>query len=324
MIKHYKFTNNRIVSCPEAEYSVRVFIAPDEEEISLLRTEYEIDEHTLSSATDPEEEPRFELKEDHSIIVWKCPRSFKLKGSSKFDVMSMAVFMFNDKMEFVISEDTNLFNNKMMTNIATQRDFLLLVLSKTISNFQSHLKTINMVSKEIKEKVNTSLDNTYLLQMFDLGESLIYYYNAISSNGAVLEKIRHNARKIGFTPDEIETISDVQVDNNQCCKQAEILSSILAGLMDARGTVVNNNANNLLRKLTLINTIFLPLNLIASMGGMSEYTAFTSNIGWKLAYLLFIVFMIFAALFTFFLLEPPKFKFKLKPRRRRRRTISKG
>lgn len=324
MIKHYKFNNNRVVSCPEDEYSIRLFIAPDEDEISLLRTEYEIDEHTLSSATDPEEEPRFELQEDHSIIVWKCPRSFKLKGSSKFDVMSMAVFVFKDKMEFIVSEDTNLFNNKIMTNISTQWDFLLLVLSKTIGNFQSHLKTINMVSKEIKEKVNTSLDNKYLLQMFDLGESLIYYYNAISSNGAVLEKIRHNSRKIGFSADEIEVISDVQVDNNQCCKQAEILSSILAGLMDARGTVVNNNANNLLRKLTLINTIFLPLNLLASMGGMSEYTAFTSNIGWKLAYFLFVIFMVIVGLSFFFLLEHPKFKFKLKPRKRRRRVTAKN
>jgi magnesium transporter len=34
----------------------------------------------------------------------------------------------------------------------------------------------------------------------------------------------------------------------------------------------------LLKKLTLINVIFLPLNLLAGIGGMSEYSAMTEGI----------------------------------------------
>jgi magnesium transporter len=63
--------------------------------------------------------------------------------------------------------------------------------------------------------------------------------------------------------------------------------------MDARGTIVNNNMNVLLKNLTLINVVFLPLNIIASMGGMSEFSAMTKHVDWRISYGLFSLVMIF-------------------------------
>ncbi|MGH2272889.1 hypothetical protein ACQ9LF_13915, partial [Anaerohalosphaeraceae bacterium U12dextr] len=44
--------------------------------------------------------------------------------------------------------------------------------------------------------------------------------------------------------------------------------------------------------LSLINIVFLPLNLIASIGGMSEWTMITQGIDWRISYLLFCVGMV--------------------------------
>ena len=143
------------------------------------------------------------------------------------------------------------------------------------------------MSRELENKISSSLENKYLIQMFNLSESLVYYLNAISMNNTVLIKLRNNAEKMGFTPEEIEFIEDLSIENNQCYKQAEIYSTILGGLMDARGNLVNNNMNILLKRLTIINVIFLPLNLIASIGGMSEYSMMTGGIPWQLSYSLF-------------------------------------
>jgi magnesium transporter len=62
--------------------------------------------------------------------------------------------------------------------------------------------------------------------------------------------------------------------------------------MDARGNIVNNNMNVLLKKLTLINVVFLPLNLIASIGGMSEFSVLTQGIDWRISYSLFVLAMV--------------------------------
>ncbi len=312
MIRYYKILDGFLSEGSEADYTIRVHISPTEAELSMLKTTYDIDEHTIASSIDPEEEPRFEQEDDHFIILWKCPKNFQFSGSFSFEVTSIAILGFNDKLEIILSEDFSLINGRVSQRISSIFDFLLRVLSKTIIHFQSHLKIINIVAKELKKKINTSMDNTYLLQMFDLAESLIYYLNAISSNSVVLEKLKRSAIRIGFSPDEVERIDDIQVDNLQCSKKAEILSNVLAGLMDARGTVVNNNVNSLLKKLTIINTIFLPLNLIASIGGMSEYTAFTSRWDWRLSYFVFSLGLFLIGFITYFLIDPQK----LRPKKR--------
>jgi len=38
--------------------------------------------------------------------------------------------------------------------------------------------------------------------------------------------------------------------------------------------------------LTIINVVFLPLNLIASIGGMSEFSMMTKGFNWRIAYML--------------------------------------
>jgi hypothetical protein len=50
---------------------------------------------------------------------------------------------------------------------------------------------------------------------------------------------------------------------------------------------VNNNLNVLMKRLTVISVVFMPLNIIAGIGGMSEYTQFTKGIHWGIAYSLF-------------------------------------
>jgi magnesium transporter len=71
--------------------------------------------------------------------------------------------------------------------------------------------------------------------------------------------------------------------------------------MDARGTIVNNNMNVLLKKLTLINIIFLPLNLIASIGGMSEFSMMTQGMDWRVSYALFSIGMVVLGWLTYVL-----------------------
>jgi magnesium transporter len=153
------------------------------------------------------------------------------------------------------------------------------------------LKVIKQLTRELQTKLNTSLENQYLLQMFALAESLTYYLNAIEANAAVLSRLRAHSETIGFSERELEILDDLSIEHQQCYKQTEITSSVLSTLMDARGTLVNNNMNVLLKNLTIINVIFLPLNLLASILGMSEFTDMTRSVDWRVSYSLLIVAM---------------------------------
>jgi magnesium transporter len=79
----------------------------------------------------------------------------------------------------------------------------------------------------------------------------------------------------------------------------ELYTSLLNNLM----TKTSNETNSSVRRLTLIATIFMPLTLIASIGGMSEWTMITGASNWKLAYPLFLMGMILIAIINYYLIR---------------------
>jgi len=79
----------------------------------------------------------------------------------------------------------------------------------------------------------------------------------------------------------------------------ELYTSLLNNLM----TKVSNETNASVRRLTLIATIFMPLTLIASIGGMSEWTMMTGSSNWKYAYPLFILGLAVIGVINLFLIR---------------------
>jgi len=284
MLKKFDIKEKGIVQSDSQNNLIDIYITPDENEKQKILTNLDLDEHTLSSALDDDEISRIEFNSDNTFMIWKRPNNYSFNNQLLFNVSSIGFIVSNEKLSIILSSDYELYDRREFSRACSLKDYFLKVLFYTIRHFFEHIKAINLMSKEIQDKINTSLENKYLLQMFNLSESLIYYINAISANGTVLTKLRNNAVKMGFSDGEIEVIDDIIIENSQCLKQAEIYSNILSGLMDARGSIVNNNMNTLLKKLTIINVIFLPLNLIAGIGGMSEYSMMTNGIPWQVSY----------------------------------------
>ena len=55
-------------------------------------------------------------------------------------------------------------------------------------------------------------------------------------------------------------------------------------LMDAVVGFININQNQRVSKLTKISIIFMPINIVAGIGGMSEFSMMTSGVPWPVAY----------------------------------------
>ena len=86
----------------------------------------------------------------------------------------------------------------------------------------------------------------------------------------------------------------------------EIVTSLMElymSLLNNQMTKVSNETNASVRRLTLIATIFMPLTLVASIGGMSEWTMMTGPSNWRLAYPLFVVGLLIIAVINYFLIR---------------------
>lgn len=79
----------------------------------------------------------------------------------------------------------------------------------------------------------------------------------------------------------------------------ELYTSLLNNLM----TKMSNDTNTSVRRLTLIATIFMPLTLIASIGGMSEWSMMTGPSNWKTTYPLFLLGMLVIGVINYYLIR---------------------
>jgi magnesium transporter len=269
MLKRYEIANGKIFPTENAAATVLVFVSPDKEETAFLESNFKLDEHTLQSALDPDELSRIEFEQDHFALILKRPRSYSSREQFVFNVSSIGVFVFRERMLILIPEDVPLFDGRQTFSMQTPLDVLLRVFYRSITHFLHHLKVINMISDEIEHKVNASMENKYLIQMFTLEKSLVYYLNAIHSNAMVLEKLRNASAKIGFTTENMEFLEDTVIDNNQCLKQTEIYSDIISSMMDARASIVNNNLNNLIKTLNIITIAIMVPTFVVSAFSMN-------------------------------------------------------
>ena len=292
MHKKFDIMDRTIVSSENDNNAIDFYINPDEKEKNIILANLDFDEHTLSSALDPDEVSRVEFEKDYTFIIWKRPNNYSLKDQLQFNVSSVGILLTREKIIIILKEEYNLYDRRDYKRIDTLQEYFLKILFNTVHHYVDHIKAISMMSKELEAKITVSLENKYLIQMFSLSESLVYYINAINANNTVLIRLKNNVQKLGFTSDEIDLLDDIIIESNQCSRQAEIYSTVLAGLMDARGSMINNNMNTLLKKLTIINVIFLPLNLIASIGGMSEYSFMMKGIPWQISYSILVLGMI--------------------------------
>ncbi len=71
------------------------------------------------------------------------------------------------------------------------------------------------------------------------------------------------------------------------------LMELYTSLLNNKMTLASNETNATVKRLTMITTVFLPLTLIASIGGMSEWTMITGGeTNWKISYAMLLIFMI--------------------------------
>jgi magnesium transporter len=128
---------------------------------------------------------------------------------------------------------------------------------------------------------------------------LTYYESATGANQLLLLKLKADARKIGFTEEEIDFLEDITVENKQCDNLSNIYSEILNDMSGARVSIVNNGLANVMKYLAVINLVFMPINVLTGMGGMSEFTMMTDGIWWPYAYSGFFLFSVVIAYITF-------------------------
>jgi magnesium transporter len=117
-------------------------------------------------------------------------------------------------------------------------------------------------------------------------------------NGRIRRNVLDTRRALSFlmrgkslSPQQHEEARQIVRDIESLDGHTTYLFGKINFLMDATVGFININQNKRVSKLTSISIVFMPINILAGIGGMSEFSMMTSdyNIKWPVAYAGFLV-----------------------------------
>jgi magnesium transporter len=265
----YRLVGGHLIPCEPNAAEIITYTSPTLDDEAELQEQYKIDYHTLQSSLDPDELSRLEIEHGHTSIIFKRPKSFCAGDNFLMKLTSTGVFVYENYLVIVMADDSPLFEGRVPFGVHSIQDVILRLLYQATLHFEGHLKAINMLADSLERRINTSLENKYLLNMFSLEKSLVFILNSISSNGSLLERMRALSEKLGFDNEQTDILDDLIIENQQCYRRAEIHAQVLANLMGTRASIVGHNLNQLIKNFTIWTVAIMLASLVVGLFGMN-------------------------------------------------------
>ena len=153
---------------------------------------------------------------------------------------------------------------------------LLYVFEKIVQNFLEYLKEINFHRNLYEQKLYDANRNEELLNLLRIQKSLVYFVTALRSNELLLMKLART-NFLQLSEDEKDFLDDLVIETSQALETANTYTNILVSTLDAFASIISNNQNEVLKRLTTI-TLFLSIPvLIASIYGMNVPLPFQTS-----------------------------------------------
>ena len=269
----------------ELEQFLKIYIQEDEE----------IEEIEMSS--------RY-IQTDDSIVA---NANFLLDS---YDVEPVSFIIKNDILVSVRDVDLQSFNDTVKKMFVNTRNFptgyhVLVALMETRVEFDADMieDTTDKITKlsETITKASDKVDEDVLIQIKDLQEKV----TIIRQNIMEKQRVISNILKCDFFPDDLQPrLTMIIKDINSLFEYTKFGFDRLDYLQDTFLGLVNIEQNKIIKIFTVVNVIFLPPTLIASMYGMNF--DFMPELHWQLGYLFSVGLMIACTLIVLLIIKQKK------------------
>lgn len=118
---------------------------------------------------------------------------------------------------------------------------------------------------DAEQDLQKSVRNEDLLKLMNLQKSFVIFATSISGNNILLERIN---RLYGSELDP-ELFEDVSIELRQADSTVTIANQMIDRTLDTYASVISNNVNAIMKRLTSISLILMIPTLIASFYGMN-------------------------------------------------------
>ena len=248
-------------------------VNPSDDECEDVAQLSGIPEDMIKAALDEEERARTEFDDGNSMFIVDCPLIVDSDdGGDSYTTLPLSV-IYNDKCIVTVC----LKGNTVLKDFITGREemhtdrpvqFILKFLLGNAKRFLYCLKQIDRKTRRIQSEMEKTLRNSEIIQLLDLQNSLVYFSTSLNSNERVHEKL-FKVEGVATREEYLDLYEDVIIEGKQAIETCNIYKNILSVTMDAYGSVISNNANDTMKKLTIITILLAVPTMIAGFWGMN-------------------------------------------------------
>lgn len=287
MIKYYIKDEGQLSELETPQPGCWINISPpfNQEELERLATSFDIPLDFLIDSLDIDERSRYEREEDVRLIVVNTPilNPAKEENEAIYITVPIGLILTSDHIVTITGFENpvlELFlNNKVkFFDPGDRQKFVLQIFEQNVYGFLTCIKKLNVKRNLIEKELYDSSRNRELKQLLTIEKSLVYFVNTLSSNELLKLKMkRTDFLRIRGNEDKTDLFEDIIIDNSQALEMANVNTNILNGTMEAYASIISNNLNVVIQRLTLITIILMVPTLVASYFGMNVPQPFENN-----------------------------------------------
>jgi len=251
---------------------------PTDDEKNYLFNELQIPQAFFNDINDIDERPRIEIENDWHLIIFRIP---VVSEDVKIPFYTIPVgIVFKNEICVTISFHRNEvlsdfvnYTQRKKTDVKDDFDLTLKLLLSSSVWYLKYLKQVNQKIKLAEDNLEKSIKNEELQALLQIEKSLVFFMTSLKGNSIVLHRIK-NMKNINL---DAELLEDVDIELRQAQEMTNIYSDILTGTMDAYASVISNNMNDIMKKMTSISIILMIPTVIASFYGMNVPNSLQEN-----------------------------------------------
>lgn len=245
---------------------------PTDEDRKMLEEQYEIPDYFLSDISDTDERARYEYDDGWMLIILRIPYVKEVRSRTPYTTVPLGIIHKRDVTITVCYYETNMmidfvsFQQRRGEGFVDYVDMIFRMFLSSAVWYLKRLKQINLLIDKAKRDMDHNVDNSSLISLSRLQDSLTYFLTAIRGNETLLQKLRF---KLQVDELDADLIEDVNIEMSQARETCNIYTNILDSTMDTYASIINNNVSSVMKVLTSISIILMFPTLIASLFGMN-------------------------------------------------------
>lgn len=280
MTRYYTREKRRLIELTEPEPGCWVNMAPPfaPDELDDVARRFGFDPVFLTDSLDLDERARYERDEDIRFILLNTPvknSSAQQETEAYFITVPIGVVLTIEHVVTISAVENAVLSKFLDHNVrnfdpSDEKRFVLQMLEQNVLHFLNCLKTLNLRRNRLEKDLMHSSSNSDLKRLLSIEKSLVYFVNSLNANELLKMKMkRTDFLHISGDEDLTDLFEDIIIDNSQALSMANVYTNILNGTMDAYGSIISNNLNHVIHRLTIITVVLMVPTLISSFFGMN-------------------------------------------------------